>query len=409
MRYVIIGASAAGCQAAETLRRYAPGDSITLISDEFRPLYSRPLLTYLLSGEVSPDRIWLKEKDYFNRWGFTPLLGEAVVRVAPQSREVYLASKKAIPYDRLLIASGARPRLPGVPGEDLEGVYTLRNLADWQRLEAGLEGVRAVAVVGAGAVGLKAADALARRGLQVTLLARGAQPLSRVLDATAASMLMQAVGAMGIDLQRYSWPVAIRGEGGKIKSLALNHDRELPVQAALFSVGVTANVEFLEGTGLDDPGGIVVDGSLRSADPHIYAAGDCVQPHHLLTGEQWPYHIWPAAVDQGRVAGANLAGAGLRYRGLLPQNSLSLRGLKIISGGLGPHDAEDCQVMTELDERRGRYRRLVYREGRLVGLTLVGDTENAGIYMQIMAQQLPVQDLAADCRGPDFHPGLLWG
>src|SRR4030042_693779 len=169
MRYVIIGASAAGCQAAETLRRYAPGDSITLISDEFRPLYSRPLLTYLLSGEVSPDRIWLKEKDYFNRWGFTPLLGEAVVRVAPQSREVYLASKKAIPYDRLLIASGARPRLPGVPGEALEGGYPLRNLADWQRLEAGLEGVRAVAVVGAGAGGLKAAGALGRRGLQGTL------------------------------------------------------------------------------------------------------------------------------------------------------------------------------------------------------------------------------------------------
>lgn len=409
MRYVIIGASAAGCQAAETLRRYAPKEGITIISDELRPLYSRPMLTYLLSGEANLERIWLKDEEYFSRWGFTPLLGEAVVRVAPRSREVYLASGKVIPYDRLLVASGARPRLLGIPGEDLEGVYTLRHLADWQRLEAGLEGVQAVAVVGAGAVGLKAADALARRGLKVTLLARGAQPLSRVLDSTAAAMLMEAVGAMGIDLQRYSWPIAIRGEGGKMTGLTLNNDRELPVQAALFSVGVTANVDFLEGTGLEDLSGIVVDGSLRSVDPQIYAAGDCVQPHHLLTGEQWPYHIWPAAVEQGRVAGANMAGAGLRYRGLLPQNSLSLRGLKIISGGLGPYHDEGCQVETELDARRGHYRRLVYRDGRLVGLILVGDTENAGIYMQIMAQQWPLKDLAADWRRPDFHPGLLWG
>ena len=107
MRYVIIGASAAGCQAAETLRRYAPESDITLISDEARPLYSRPLLTYLLSGEVAPDRVWLQGEDYFGRWGFAAVLGEPVTRVDPRAREVRLASGRALPYDRLLIASGA--------------------------------------------------------------------------------------------------------------------------------------------------------------------------------------------------------------------------------------------------------------------------------------------------------------
>jgi nitrite reductase (NADH) large subunit len=409
MRYVIIGASAAGCQAAETLRRYAPRDTITIISDELRPLYSRPLLTYLLSGEVPPDRIWLQGEDYFSRWGLTPVLGEAVVRVEPKSREVFLSSGKTLPYDRLLIASGARPRLPGIPGEDLEGVFTLRTLADWRRLESGLQGAREVVVVGAGAVGLKTADALARRGFEVKLLARGAQPLSRMLDATAASMLMEAVTAMGIDLRCHSWPVALGGEEGKVKRLILNNGLELPAQAVLFSVGVKANVEFLEGTGLGDSGGILVDRYLRSRDPRIYAAGDCSRPHHLLTDEQWPYHIWPAAVDQGRVAGANLAGAGHTYPGLLPQNSLSLRGIKIISGGLGPHDTGDCEVVTELDKPRGQYRRLVFQENRLVGVTLVGQVADAGIYLQLLARQLRIGELTADPRTPDFHPGHLWG
>ncbi|MDD2901237.1 MAG: FAD-dependent oxidoreductase [Syntrophales bacterium] len=401
MRYVIIGASAAGQAAAETLRQWDPQGSITVISDEAQPLYSRPLLTYLLSGEIRPEKVWLKGADYFQEWGFEARLGEEVVQVVPADREVRLASGRVCPYDRLLIASGARPKVPGIPGEDLEGVFTLRNLADWRRLESGLEGVRQVVVVGAGAVGLKTADALMRRGFEVTLLARGAQPLSRMLDATAAAMLMDAVATMGIDLRCHSWPVALKGDGGRVKKLILNSGEELPAQAVLFSVGVTANVDFLEGTGLGDPGGILVDRKLRSRDPRIFAAGDCCRPHHLLSPGQWPYHIWPAAVDQGRVAGANMGGGSRLYPGLLPQNSLSLRGFKIISGGLGPHDTKDCEIVAELDQSRGHYRRLAYREGRLVGLTLVGAVAHAGIYFQLMAQGLPAPE--------PVTPGLLWG
>jgi nitrite reductase (NADH) large subunit len=401
MRYVIIGASAAGCRAAETLRRYAPNSPITVISEESQPLYSRPLLTYLLSGEVKADQVWLQGEDYFRRWNLGPVLGEPVTRVDPEAHQVHLRGGSRIPYDRLLIASGARPRLLGLPGEDLEGVYTLRTLADCRRLAAGLpESGRAV-VVGAGAVGLKTADALARRGLTVTLVARGAQPLSRVLDPTAAALLHQTITRLGIEIYHYSWPEAIWGEAGRVKALTLNGGREIPCQAVLFSIGVDPNVEFLAGTDLAEPEGIPVDHRLRTADPDIWAAGDCAHPYHLLTGQRAGYHIWPAAVAQGRIAGANLAGAGLVYDGLLPQNSLCLRGLHIITGGLGPLDIEGCQVVSELDERRGHYRRLVYREGRLVGVTLVGAVAEAGIYFQLMAQQLPVQE--------PVQPGRMWG
>jgi len=401
MRYVIIGASAAGCKAAETLRRYAPKSPITVISDETRPLYSRPLLTYVLSGEVAPEKVWLQGEDYFRQWNLEPVLGEPVVRLDPAAQAVHLLGGRVVPYDRLLIASGARPRLLGLPGEELAGVYTLRTLADWQRLAAGLPPTGRVVVVGAGPVGLKAAEALRRRGLAVTMVEAEARPLSLLVDETAAGLLQQALNGMGIDLELNARPTAVLGAAGRVRGLALADGRELPCQAVLFSVGVAPNVEFLAGTGLATPAGITVDHQLATADPHIFAAGDCAHPYHLLTGKRAGYHIWPAAVAQGRIAGANLAGAGLAYDGLLPQNSLSLRGFHMITGGLGLREAQGCDTVSRLDAPRGLYRSLIYRGGKLVGLTFVGAVEDAGIYFQLMAQQLPV-------AGP-VQPGRMWG
>ncbi len=401
MRYVIIGASAAGCKAAETLRRYALKSPITVISEEPQPLYSRPLLTYLLSGEVPRDKVWLKGEDYFREWGFAPVLGAPVVRVDPEAHGVHLRGGSVIPYDRLLIASGARPRRLGLPGEDLAGVFTLRTLADWQRLEAGLPREGRVVVVGAGAVGLKAAEALQRRGLKVSLVEAEPHALPRMVDETAAGLLEQALRGMGIELEFNARPVAVLGAQGWVRALALADGREIPGQAVLLAVGVTPNVEFLAGTGLAEAGGIPVDNQMATQAPDIFAAGDCALPYLLLTGERAAYQIWPAAVAQGRVAGANLAGAGLTYDGLLPQNSLSLRGFHMITGGLGPQDIEDCQIVRDLDARRGHYRRLVYREGKLVGLTLVGPVTDAGIYFQLRAQQLPLKE--------PVQPGRMWG
>jgi NAD(P)H-nitrite reductase large subunit len=401
MRYVIIGASAAGLAAAETLRQWDPRGSITLISDEPHPPYSRPLLTYLLSGEVKPGQVWLKSADYFAEWGFAALLGERVVQVAPGERAVRLRSGRVCPYDRLLIASGARPRMPGIPGEELEGVFTLRTLADWRRLDAALTAGGEVAVVGAGPVGLKAAEALVRRGCRVALVEMESQVLPRLVDAQAAAMLGGELKKWGINVYCNAAPLGIVGHKGRVGALALADGRELPARTVLFAIGVMPNTEFLTDTSLAAPGGIPVDARLHTPQPDIFAAGDCVQGVNLLTGQPAYVPIWPAAVEQGKIAGANMAGGNRRYPGALPQNSISLRGFKIITGGSVFPEAEDAEIVSELDRHRGHYRRLVYREGRLVGLTLVGAVADAGIYFQLMAQQLPAPE--------PVTPGRLWG
>jgi len=409
MRYVIIGASAAGLTAAETIRKWDPEGRIAVISDEPHLPYSRPLLTYLLGKEIRPEQIFFKSGQYFEQWRLEAFLGKAVTRVDPEARTVHLADGQTLPYDRLLIASGAEPRLPGIPGEDLDGVFTLRHLADLQRLEAGLVPGGSVAVVGAGAVGLKVAEALVHRGIKVHLFEREAQPLTQVLDPVAAQLLQDAIKRRGIRLYLHSWPEAVLGKKGKVEALALNNNRVLPVQAVLFSVGVQARTGFLASAGLADPGGIRVDHFMQTSYPDIYAAGDCTKPPHLITGEPRAFHIWPAAVAQGEVAGANMAGARRRYEGLLPQNSISLKDIKIITGGHLKPDPPDGEVFCELDRHRGHYRRLVLQNGRLVGVTLIGPrAAEAGIYFQLIARKVPVKDLPTDIRAADFHPGKLW-
>lgn len=401
MRYVIIGASAAGLAAAETLRHWDPRGSITLISDEPHPPYSRPLLTYLLSGEVKLSQVWLRGADYFQEWGFAARLGEQVVQVSPGEREVRLESGRVCPYDRLLIASGARARLPGIPGEDLDGVFTLRTLADWRRLDAALPNGGEVTVVGAGPVGLKAGEALSRRGCRVALVEMESQVLPRLVDAQAAAMLAEALKGWGMEVYCNAAPVGIVGHKGQVQALALADGRELPTRAVLFAIGVSPRTDFLGDAGLAAAGGIPVDARLQTPQPDIFAAGDCVQGVNLLTGQPAYVPIWPAAVEQGKIAGANMAGGNRRYPGALPQNSISLRGFKIITGGVIHPEGEDAEIVSELDRHRGQYRRLVFREGRLVGLTMVGAVADAGIYFRFMAQQLPVPE--------PVTPGRLWG
>lgn len=407
MHQVIIGNSAAGLAGAETIRRLDAKARITIISDEPYPAYCRPLLTFLLAGEVSEAALWLKGPDYYERWGFEALLGRRVVAVYPQDRTVILADGHSLTYDQLLIASGAQPILPDLPGRELAGVFTIRTLAKLQELLHLLQPGCRVAVLGAGLVGLKTAQALAQRGLAVTLVEKEAQALPGILDPTAADLLHQTLRELGIGLRLKVLPVALSGNRGRVAGVVLAAGEEIPAEVVVISVGVRPKVDFLAGTVLAEPRGIAVNRRQETALPGVYAAGDCARPVARLTGEPVYYAIWPAAVAQGLVAGANMAGQARDYDGLLPQNSLYVGRTRIIAGGLLHPSSEDGEVYTEFDPAGKSYRRLVIQEDRLVGLILVNRVEDAGVYFSLMAQRTPLRSLPVDPRRSDFQVGRL--
>lgn len=406
-KYVIIGNSAAGLAGAETIRRLDARGEITIISDEPYPAYCRPLLTFLLAGEISEAALWLKAADYYERWRFQTRLGQRVVAVNPGEKTVRLADGTELAYDRLLVASGARPILPGIPGQELEGVFTIRTWGEFQELVKKLRPDKPVAVIGSGLVGIKTAQALAQRRLPVTLLARKSQVLSTLLDPMAAGLLHQALTDIGVDLRFHAVPVALSGQNGKVTGVVLADGREVRAEVVVFGIGVQPNVDFLPPTILGDKGAIAVDRRLGTGLPDIYAAGDCVQACDRRTGHSIYFAIWPAAVEQGQIAGANLAGQSRDYDGILPQNSFHVGHTRIIAGGQVKPTTAAGEVHTFFDPTRRIYRRLVVQDDRLVGITLVNQIDNAGVYFQLMARQVALSQLPADPRRPDFQVGRL--
>jgi nitrite reductase (NADH) large subunit len=407
MRYVIIGNSAAGLAGAETIRRLLPQAPISIISDEPYPPYCRPLLTYLLGGIIQEKALWLKAEDYYQRWQFTPILGKRVVQVDPAAKAIGLTSGETISYDRLLVASGARPTRPDIPGQDLPEVFTVRTLEHFRVMQQMLSPDRRLVVIGSGLVGIKTAQALAHRGYDVTLVARKSQVLSNLLDETAAALLHQALRAVGVKLRFHAIPAAISGENGRVKSVVLTDGSEIPADLVVIGIGVVPNTEFLTKAGLSDPYGLTVDQQLRTAQADIYAAGDCVRPFDRLSGEKTYFAIWPAAVEQGRLAGANMAGHDRSYGGLLSQNTLYVGNTRVIAGGLVRPADDSCEVHSHHDHSVGSYRRLVVKDGRLVGVILVGQVEDAGVYLNLIYNRTPLASLPADPRREDFQVGRL--
>lgn len=409
MRAVIIGNSAAGLAGAETLRRLAPEAAITIVSDEPYPPYCRPLLTYLLAGDITPEALWLKAKDYYQQWRFQVMLGRRVVRVEPATRTVALADGDSLSYDRLLVASGARPLWPGIPGEGLQGVFTIRTLEQFQAMQAMLRPGMRVAVVGSGLVGIKTAQAYAQAGFEVTLVARKSQVLSNLLDKTAADLLHEALRRIGVQLRFHAIPALLSGKNGRVTGVVFTDGSEIPADLVIFGIGVTPNTEFLAAAGLSDPQGLLVNGKMQTALENIFAAGDCVLPCDRLTGQRSYFAIWPAAVEQGRIAGANMAGFERTYGGLLAQNTFAVGDIRIIAGGLNRAADPDCEVHTDYDLKNHRYRRLVIQAGRLVGVILVGQVEDAGVYLSLISNQTPLTTLPADPRQPEFQIGKILG
>jgi len=378
-RLVLIGNGMAGVRTLEELLKLdAERYAITVFGAEPHGNYNRILLSPVLSGEKRFDEIVLNDAAWYAGHGITLHAGCKVTALDRRRRVVRADDGREVGYDRLLLATGSDPVVLPLPGNDLDGVLTFRDIADVQRMLARAgEGRRAV-VIGGGLLGLEAANGLRKQGMQVTVIHLLDRIMERQLDAAASACLNRALAGRGIDFALEAQTEALIGDGQRVVAVRLQDGRELPADLVVMAVGIRPNVTLARASGLHCERGIVVDDTLQTYDPRVYAVGECVQHRGQLYGLVAPLF------EQAKVCANHLAELGYaRYAGTLLSTKLKVTGIDLFSAG--EFDAgEGSDEIVYQDPGRGVYKRLVVRDDRLVGAVLYGDTVDGAWYFQLM-------------------------
>jgi len=377
-RLVVIGNGMAGMRTVEELLKFAPElYEITVFGAEAHGGYNRVLLSPVLAGEKRVEDIVLHPLEWYREHGVRLLSGDPAVAIDRARRCVTARSGIEAIYDRLLIATGSKPTVLPVPGKDLQGVVTFRDIDDVNSMLAVARlGARAV-VIGGGLLGLEAANGLRCRGMHVTVVHLHARLMDRQLDATAAAMLQRSLENRGIDFKMLASTAAIFGDT-HVKSVGFADGSVLPADLVVVAAGVRPNIELALAAGLRCERGIVVDDTLQTYDPSIYAVGECVQHRDSTFGLVAP--LW----EQARVCAAHLAEIGVaRYVSSVPPTQLKVTGIELFSVGDFNGGARSESLVFS-DVKRGVYKRLIVEDDTLRGAVLYGDTADGPWYTELM-------------------------
>lgn len=316
---VIVGAGQAGLQVAASLREGGYSDPITLVGDENGIPYSRPPLSKaFLKGEAADDSLWLRAPTFLERNAITLLAGTVVARIDRSAREVQLASGASLPYDTVVLATGARNRMLSVPGAELAGVVSLRDAPDAHRLRAALALLPRLVVVGGGFLGLEVASTAASAGCSVHVVEVGPRLMGRAVSVPVSDYFLARHRAQGVNVVLNEQVVALAGSAGHVTGVTLRSGSALSADLVLVAIGVLPNAELADAAGLAVANGIIVDAAMRTADPAIYAVGDCAMhpnPHARGPNSSALVRIESVqnATDQARCAATNILGKPASY------------------------------------------------------------------------------------------------
>ncbi len=411
MTYVIIGNGVASIGAIEGIRRLDQKGKIVVIGAEDSAAYGRPLISYLLAGKIGPERLALRGDDYYAKNNVELKLGTTVTAIDTAKKTVATDKGESVHYDRLLIATGGVPFIPPIPGVQGEDIYSFTTLAHAQTLIELSAKIKRAVVIGGGLIGLKAAESLHDRGVSVTIVELAPRILSGGFDEKAGKLASNRLKNVGIEVNCGVTAKEIqRGKNGRVKGVLLTDGRFLECDVVVVAIGVVPASSLAKDAGIKVERGIMVDAKLMTNAKDVYAAGDVAQAMDQLTGEHRVVPIWPNAYNQGYASGRNMAGAKQPYQGGLPMNSISFYGLPTISVGVvNPPDGDkNYEVFALLDEAKETYRKLVFRDEKLVGYVLVGDIDKAGMYTAFIKFEMSLAGEAKDKlinAGPEV---FLW-
>jgi NADPH-dependent 2,4-dienoyl-CoA reductase/sulfur reductase-like enzyme len=312
--YVIVGASLAGAKAAETLREQGFDGTVVLIGTEDQLPYERPPLSkgYLL-GKDARDKVFVHEAGWYPEHQVDLRLAATVRSIDRSGRRVELAGGEQVPYDRLLITTGASPRRLSIPGADLGGVLYLRTVQDSERLQAALRGGGRVVIAGAGWIGLETAAAAREYGCEVTVVEPESAPLLRSVGPELGEVFAKLHRSHGVTFRFGEGISELTGSGGAVTAAVTSAGEELPADVVIIAIGVTPNTEIAADAGLEIDNGILVDEALRTSDPDIFAAGDVANAFNPLLGRRIRVEHWANALNGGPAAARSMMGQQVSY------------------------------------------------------------------------------------------------
>jgi len=383
MRSVIIGNGVAGINAAEAVRSLDSEAEITIIAGESFPPYCRPMISMALEGTVSHDALAIRPPSFYDKLRIRALIGERAESIDLAKRAVITGGGTVVPFDKLLIATGADPRAARGERADLKNIFPMRTETHVKGMLDALKEVKHALVLGGGLVGFKAAHGLLARGIPVTMLIRSGYPLSMQVDRPAGEMILKELQARGLEVHVGVEVERFEGNGA-VSGALLSDGSHRECQLVVVGKGVYPAVSFLPPE-IEVDLGIVVDERLQTRVDGVYAAGDVAESFDVARQTRWVNAIWPVAAEQGRVAGMNMAGRPVSYRGSLSRNVIRIFGLDVMTAGLvNPPDEREYEVVSRIDPARKTYRKIVFRGDIPVGMVLVNDIEQGGVIMNMI-------------------------
>ena len=379
-RLVVAGNGMAGMRTVEELLKLGVADrfQITVFGAEPRGNYNRILLSPVLSGEQQADDIMLHRPTWYTRRGITLHSGDPIVEIDRKRRTVRSKSGKVAPYDRLLIATGSDPIVLPLPGKDLPGVVTFRDLDDVNRMLERSGADRRAVVIGGGLLGLEAAHGLSLRGMHVTVVHLLDTLMERQLDLQAGALLKSALEKRGIEFRMSAQTQEIVGTD-RVAGVKFADGTAVNADLVVMAVGVRPNMELAKRANLACDRGILVDDTLQTFDPAIYAVGECVQHRRQTFGLVAP--LW----EQARICAQHIAEIGVsRFSGAINATQLKVSGIEVFSAGDFAEKANRESLVLS-DKRRGVYKRIVLEGNKVCGAVLFGDTREASRLRELIA------------------------
>lgn len=385
--YVILGNGAAGLSAAKAIRERDKTGSVIMISNEAYPTYNRPMLTKSMVAELDAKEILVEPEAWYQENNIHLLLEKEVTGIHTDKKEITLSDGTALKYTKLIYALGSECFVPPIPGTDKPEVVAIRRMSDIEKIEAMLYRVQNVVVIGGGVLGLEAAWELKKSRKQVVVLEAAPQIMGRQLDEGASQMLTDISRSNGIDIHAGVQIASIEGESS-VTGVKLDDGREFPAELVIVSAGVRANVGAAKNAGLDINRGIVVNADMSTSDENIFACGDCAEYEGIN------YAIWPQALEQGKVAGANAAGDALTYTTV--SAGLSFHGMNTGLYAIGDNGKNPNLIYRTVefkDMGRKQYEKYYFLNNRLCGAILIGDTSKMAFVTEAVEQKKTFKEM----------------